>query len=226
MEWMEPEASGSSKRSSIGMRREAKTRGCSCCEETDTFKHARPDFNTWPQTGHVSPLAPLHSGNHAPSPPTLMMHVLSTTHTSHPCLLPCDHSRVPTHNDRLPPPLHVAAATAYTMHHATQLCVAAAAPYASPLCALGTAPTCRRCHPYVPPLPPFMAPRHWQGHVTASPWWRGPLANHHHPPPHHHATMTPSHQHVDAPLLPQAPHAPSMSSMVHTCRPLLMPPQR
>ena len=34
---------------------------------------------------------------------------------------PCDHilspdSRIPTHNDRLPLPLHVAAATAYAMH--------------------------------------------------------------------------------------------------------------
>ena len=91
--------------------------GCSCCKEMDAFKRTRPDVDTWPQTGHVSPLAPLHSGNHARSPPTPMTHVPSTTHASHPCLhILSPDLRVPTHNNRLLPPLHVAAATAYAMH--------------------------------------------------------------------------------------------------------------
>ena len=253
-------------------------------------KRARPDVDTWLQTGHMSPLAPLHSGNHAPSPPTLMTHVPSTTHASHPCLLPCDHtSSALTHasppTTRLPPPLHVAAASTcccrhrlrdasddlllapiahherelgpqdlwhtrasatavratsvprtlsrnaavkpvnrkyastenrrshmhqdvrcrinalqtvqYARHPHTQNSHRHAAPlcyHRCPLCALVAVPMCPRRRPYVPSALPlcatataFTASRRQQGHVTASPWWHGPLADH-----HHHAACGPT----------------------------------
>ena len=91
-------------------------------------------------------------------------------------------------------------------------------PSAPPLHALGAAPTCPRRHPYVLPLPPLRA-------TAAAIYGPSALAGKCHsitlvawpprrpPPPrcpttmlpHHHATMTPSHQHVDVPLLPPCP---------------------
>ena len=157
------------------------------------------------------PLAPLHSGNHAPSPMMMMMHILSTMHASHLCLLPCDpcvlspDSCVPTHNDGSPLPLHVAGRP-YMMLPPHPMCSCHC-----PLRAAATGLTTSHGRP----LWPLSAARDMSQHHTSG---MAPSLTATTMPPHH--TMSPCHPTATPPqppltsvsTCPCRPHAPSTSS--------------
>ena len=141
---------------------EERPRGCSSCEETDTFKHAWPNVNMWLKTCHVTVHIHWHPytavtcpiANDDDDDDACPVH----NAVSHPHHVPSPDSHIPIHNDRLLPSLHVAA-TAYVL--LPHLCALAATPMCQPLTATTT---CCHCWPHPQlPLLPFTAPWRQQG---------------------------------------------------------------